>query len=83
MTGATSRAAVVTGESLGIGAATARLLAARGMRVVVNYLRLFARQETLVVIALRGTAPTVLCSLEGHLLPAGALLGREKTPTGG
>ncbi|MCW2718300.1 MAG: family oxidoreductase [Pseudonocardia sp.] len=38
MTGATSRVALVTGASSGIGAETARLLATRGIAVVVNYL---------------------------------------------
>ena len=32
-----SRVAMITGASRGIGAATARILAERGFRVVVNY----------------------------------------------
>lgn len=61
MTGATSRVALVTGASSGIGAATARLLATRGMRVVVNYLHSGQAAEDVVagIEAMGGQAVAV------------------------
>ena len=51
MNGTTGRVVLITGSSSGIGAATARLLASRGLRVVVNYLNSAAAAEKVVADA--------------------------------
>lgn len=60
-----TRVALITGSSSGIGAATARLLAERGMRVVVNYLH--SAQAAEEVVADIGRAGN---RCRGRLLPA-------------
>ena len=49
-----SRVAMVTGASRGIGAATARVLAERGFRVVVNYRSSAEEAEEVVAGHYRG-----------------------------
>jgi len=56
-----SRVALITGASRGIGAATARLLSARGYRVVVNYRSSAAEAEQVVAdIAAAGGEATAI-----------------------
>ena len=82
MTG--TRVALVTGSSSGIGAATARLLAARGMHVVVNYLHSGKAAEEVVadIEAAGGEAMAVQADVRE---PAAveAMIERVRTAWGG
>ena len=53
--------AIVTGSASGVGAATARMLAARGCRVVVNYTRSEADAEAIRSACVAAGAEAMLC----------------------
>ncbi|MFI1919780.1 SDR family NAD(P)-dependent oxidoreductase [Nocardia sp. NPDC020380] len=80
----TARVALVTGSSSGIGAATARLLAERGMRVVVNYLHSGAAAAEVVaeIEAAGGQAMTVQADVR-ETAPVEALLEQVQERWGG
>ena len=62
-----SRVAIITGASRGIGAATARVLAERGFRVVVNYHSSAEEAEEVVASITAAGGEAVATSL-GHAL---------------
>ncbi|MFG1644091.1 SDR family NAD(P)-dependent oxidoreductase [Amycolatopsis sp. NPDC049252] len=74
----------MTGSSSGIGAATARLLAERGLRVVVNYLRSAGAAEEVVaeIVAAGGEAIAVQADVR-DAAAVDALLERVRETWGG
>ncbi|WP_020577430.1 SDR family NAD(P)-dependent oxidoreductase [Actinopolymorpha alba] len=84
MTSTTGRVVLVTGSSSGIGAATARLLAARGMRVVINYLH-SAKAAEEVVADIEATGGQAMAIQADVCEPAAveALLERVRAAWGG
>jgi 3-oxoacyl-[acyl-carrier protein] reductase len=67
------RVALITGASRGIGAAVARLLASRGMRVVVNYHT--SREEADEVVASIGSAGGAAMAVQADVRDGPAVLG--------
>jgi 3-oxoacyl-[acyl-carrier protein] reductase len=67
------RVALITGASRGIGAAVARLLASRGMRVVVNYRR--SRGEADEVVGAISSAGGRAMAAQADVLDESAVLG--------
>jgi 3-oxoacyl-[acyl-carrier protein] reductase len=67
------RVALITGASRGIGAAVARLLASRGMRVVVNYRS--SREEADDVVASIGSAGGRAMAVQADVRDGSAVLG--------
>jgi 3-oxoacyl-[acyl-carrier protein] reductase len=84
MTEATTRVALVTGASRGIGAASARLLSRRGMRVVVNYLR-SAEEAEAVAAGIRAAGGEAMAVRADVRDPAAvqAMVGRVAAAWGG